>query len=33
MKTIIVENLEQEGYIDPINKHCLVFDSYIDFEP
>jgi hypothetical protein len=29
----MVKYLTDEGYIDPTNKNCLIFDSYIDFEP
>ena len=29
----MLEYLKSEGYIDPDNYNCLVFDSYIDFEP
>lgn len=28
----MIKYLTNEGYIDPEKHHCLVFDSYIDFE-
>ena len=29
----MLDYLQKEGYIDPEKCNCLVFDSYIDFEP
>lgn len=29
----MIKYLTDEGYIDPEKHNCLIFDSYIDFDP
>jgi hypothetical protein len=29
----MIKYITDEGYIDPEKNNCIVFDSYIDFEP